>query len=110
MRYQHEDAYRLGIGLALFAQRKYEEAVSHLRHVTGESKELAGQNWRTDLVFSLLPYVTSQAAYRSLKAWLEEQRHQAATRGRPREERDSQAATLWLVRDCYWRLYRTPHG
>jgi FHIPEP family len=110
VRYQHEDAYRLGIGRALFAQGEYEEAVSQLRQVTGESKELAERNWHTDLVFSLLPYITSQRAYGPLKAWLGDQQQQAATRGRPHEELDSQAATLWLVRDCYWRLYRTPHG
>jgi len=110
VRYQHEDAYRLGIGRALFAQGKYEEAMSQLRQVTGEGKELAERNWRTDLVFSLIPYITSQRAYGPLKAWLGDQRQLAATRERPREELDSQAATLWLVRDCYWRLYRTPHG
>jgi hypothetical protein len=110
VRYQHEDAYRLGIGRALFAQGKYAEAVSHLGKVTGEAEELAERNWRTDLIFSLLPYVTSKAAYGSLKAWLEEQRRHATTRDRPREELDSQAATLWLVRDRYWRLYRTPPG
>jgi type III secretory pathway component EscV len=110
MRYRHEDAYRLGIGRALFLQGSYDQAVDHLRRVTGESEELIQQNWRTDLVFALLPSVSRREAYGPLKAWLEEQWRQAAERKRSHAALDAQAATLWLVRDRYWQLYRTPHG
>jgi flagellar biosynthesis protein FlhA len=110
MRYRDEETHRLGIGRALFAKGEYRQAVDQLAKVIGESKALADQHWRTELVFLLRPHVESLDAYQLLKAWLEEQHEQAAASGRAIAELDAQAAILWLVRDRYWDLFRTPQG
>jgi flagellar biosynthesis component FlhA len=88
----------------------YPSAVEELGRLTSESDGLLGQDWRTKLMFSLLPYVESQEAYKALKTWLDEQQAQAAAARRHRAELDAQAAALWLVRDRYWPLYRIPRG
>jgi len=110
MRYRDEETHRLGIGRALFAKGEYQEAVDELGKVTGKSQDLAEQHWRTELVFFLRPHVESRDAYQLLKEWLENQQARATASGRLVAELDAQAATLWLVRDRYWDLFRTPHG